>query len=233
MMGFWIVIGILGFGLAVLILNHDAGQSFGLANDDFSKLIILLPIMLMLSSGVLLGRRSFGQTFRQISAWILIALALMTGYLYRTELNSVGERLMAGLIPGRAVVVDTGEERAEVILHKTFGGHFETEVEVGPVPVSVLIDTGASAIALRYEDAVRIGIDPASLNYNRTILTANGRAMAAGIRLGHVQLGPIIRRNVDAVVLEQGRLEQSLLGMSFLSTLDSLEIRSDELRLRD
>jgi len=34
-------------------------------------------------------------------------------------------------------------------------------------------------------------------------------------------------------VIEDGKLDQSLLGMSFLSTLGSLQMQSDELRLRD
>lgn len=224
---------ILAIGLAILVVNHDTGQSFGIDNEDFGRLVVALPILLMISAGIVLGRRSFGQGLRQMAIWVLIALALVTGYLYRGDFRSVGERLVAGLMPGRAVTVTTQDGQAEVILHKVLGGHFETSVDIGPVSVPVLIDTGASSVALRFEDAVRIGIDPADLRFTRTVLTANGRASAAPLRIPELRLGPIVRTDIEAVVLEGGRLDQSLLGMSFLSTLSSLQMQTDELRLRD
>ncbi len=224
---------ILAIGLAILVVNHDSGQSLGIDNDDFGRLVVALPILLMISAGIVLGRRSFGQGLRQMAIWVLIALALVTGYLYRGDFRSVGERIVAGLMPGRAVTVTTQDGQAEVILHKVLGGHFETSVDIGPVSVPVLIDTGASSVALRFEDAVRIGIDPAELRFTRTVLTANGRASAAPLRIPELRLGPIVRTDIEAVVLEEGRLDQSLLGMSFLSTLSSLQMQTDELRLRD
>ncbi|MNL68521.1 hypothetical protein D3C87_1932570 [compost metagenome] len=97
----------------------------------------------------------------------------------------------------------------------------------------MLVDTGASSIALSYEDAMRIGIDPDSLRFSQTILTANGEARGAPVRLRQVAIGPIVRNDIRAIVAEPGRLHQSLLGMTFLGTLGSLTIQTDELRLRD
>lgn len=228
-----IALAILGFGLAVLVFNHDVGQSFGINNDDFGSLVATLPIMLMLSAGIVASRRTLGQSIRQLAIWVLITMVLVTGYLYRNDFSAVGERILAGLMPGRAVSVTTADGATEVILHKSLGGHFETTIEVGPVSVPVLIDTGASSVALRFEDAVRIGIDPATINFTRTVMTANGRAAAAPVRIPEIRLGPIARTNVEGVVLEEGKLDQSLLGMSFLSTLGSLQMQTDELRLRD
>lgn len=228
-----IVLAILGFGLAVLVVNHDAGQSFGMTNDDFGDFIRLLPFAAMLSVGLIATRRSIGESARQLAVWMLITLALVTGYLYRLELQAIGNRLLAGLVPGRAVVVTTSEGRPEAILHKSLGGHFETTVDINGVAVPALIDTGASSVALSFRDAVRIGIDPADLAFTQTIMTANGRAMAAPVRLRQVGVGPILRENIQGSVIEDGKLDQSLLGMSFLSTLGSLQMQSDELRLRD
>ena len=226
-------LAILAVGLVLLIINHDQGQTFGVDNDAVGRIVVALPILLMISSGILLGRRSLGQSLRQLSIWVLIALALVTGYLYRDDMRAVGERVLAGLMPGRAVTVTTADGATEVVLHKSLGGHFETTVEIGPVSVPVLIDTGASSVVLKFEDAVRIGIDPATLQFSRVVFTANGQAQAAPLRLAELRLGPIRRTDIPAVVLEQGRLDQSLLGMSFLSTLGSLQMQTDELRLRD
>ena len=42
-----------------------------------------------------------------------------------------------------------------------------------------------------------------------------------------------MRGTIRGMVTEQGRLDQSLLGMSFLETLGSIEITRDELRLKE
>ena len=150
-MRFILGIAILLIGLVVLVVNHDSGQSFGMDNEAFGRLVVALSILLMISTGILVGRRSLGQSLRQMAIWVLIALVLVTGYLYRGDFRSIGERVLAGLMPGRAVTVTTADGRAEVILHKTLGGHFETTVDLGTTSVPVLIDTGASSVALRYE----------------------------------------------------------------------------------
>lgn len=64
-------------------------------------------------------------------------------------------------------------------------------------------------------------------------MTANGPALAAPVTLPEIAIGPIRRTNIRGMVAAEGRLDSSLLGMSFLSTLDFLQMRSDELRLRD
>ncbi|MBY3218115.1 TIGR02281 family clan AA aspartic protease [Rhizobium laguerreae] len=224
---------VIGIGLAVLILNSDNSRILGLQSDDFGGVVYLLPIALMLSAGIWASRRSVGETMRQMMIWLVIILALVTVYLYRQEALGVGNRLLAGLVPGRAVVVTTSEGGREIILHKLLNGHFEADVAVNGQTVEMLVDTGASMVALSREDAERIGIDLSRLTYSMTIMTANGRGRAAPVTLDQVAIGPIIRNNVAASVAEDGRLDQSLLGMSFLETLGSLQMQTDELRMRD
>ncbi|MBY3221820.1 TIGR02281 family clan AA aspartic protease [Rhizobium laguerreae] len=224
---------VIGIGLAVLILNSDNSRILGLQSDDFGRVVYLLPIALMLCAGIWASRRSVGETMRQMMIWLVIILALVTVYLYRQEALGVGNRLLAGLVPGRAVVVTTSEGGQEIILHKLLNGHFEADVAVNGQTIEMLVDTGASMVALSREDAERIGIDLSRLTYSMTIMTANGRGRAAPVTLDQVAIGPIVRNNVAASVAEDGRLDQSLLGMSFLETLGSLQMQTDELRMRD
>jgi aspartyl protease family protein len=163
----------------------------------------------------------------------VLILALATAYLYRQDAAAIGNRLLAGLVPGRAVVVTTSEGGQEVILHKLLNGHFEADVEINGQTISMLVDTGASMVALSREDAERVGIIPDNLTYSMNVMTANGRAQAAPVTLSEVAIGPIVRNNVTASVAEDGKLDQSLLGMSFLETLGSLQMQTDELRMRD
>ncbi|MBP2445473.1 TIGR02281 family clan AA aspartic protease [Rhizobium leguminosarum] len=228
-----VFLAVIGIGLAALIVNNDSSRNLGLQSDDFGRVIYLLPIALMLSAGIWASRRSIGETMRQMMIWLVIILALVTVYLYRQDALGVGNRLLAGLVPGHAVVVTTSEGGQEIILHKLLNGHFEADVAVNGQTIQMLVDTGASMVALSHEDAERIGIDLSRLSYSMTVMTANGRGRAAPVRLDQVAIGPIVRDNVAASVAEDGRLDQSLLGMSFLETLGSLQMQTDELRMRD
>lgn len=226
-------LGGLGIGLLILLFNHDSPKILGVRTDDFGRMLYLLPIALMLAAGVWGRRISVGETMRHMMIWLVLILGLATAYLYRYDALSVGNRLLAGLIPGRAVVVTTSEGGKEVILHKLLNGHFEADVEINGQTITMLVDTGASMIALSREDAERVGIIPDNLTYSMSVMTANGRAQAAPVTLSEVAIGPIVRNNVAGSVAEDGRLDQSLLGMSFLETLGSLQMQTDELRMRD
>ena len=228
-----IVLAILGIGLALLVFNNNTGSTFGMRNDDFARVVYLVPIALMMSAAVWASRHTVSQSIRNLLIWFVIIMALATAYIYRRDAEQVGNRLFAGLMPGHAVVVTTSEGGQEVILHKRSNGHFEAKVMINGQAIDMLIDTGASTIALSQEDAERVGIIPENLTYSQTVLTANGRARAAPVELGSVAIGPIKRRDVQASVAEAGRLDQSLLGMSFLETLGSMQMQTDELRLRD
>jgi aspartyl protease family protein len=99
------------------------------------------------------------------------------------------------------------------------GGHFHTEATIDGRRVDVLVDTGASLIALRKRDAMRMGINPSSNEYNANVTTANGTVKAARVELARVDVGGVSVRGVSAVILPDEALSQNLLGMSFLSKL--------------
>lgn len=232
-MRFWIILGILGFGLAMLLWNHQSGRTFGLGNDDFAQIVQLSAIAALLATGFLVTRGRISETLRNAALWLLIMLVFVAGYVYRDDLQSVAGRMTAGLVPGRAVMVTDATGEQILVLHKMDHGHFQANVQINGGTVPMLVDTGASAVVLSYADAERLGLQPETLDFNQMVSTANGTALAAPIRLDSLAIGPIERRNVRAMVAGTGRLEQSLLGMSFLGTLGSIEIRGDELRLRD
>ncbi|MDP9840557.1 aspartyl protease family protein [Neorhizobium huautlense] len=234
MNGLTVVLIILGAGLALLIFNDSSGHTMGMENDDFARMVYLLPIAAVLSAGVLAGRHGgLGETARMIAIWLVIIMGLMVGYLYRNDFASVGNRFMAGLMPGSAVVTTASDGSSEVILHRAMGGHFQARMEVNGRTVPMLVDTGASSVVLSWDDARTLGLDPENLSFTVSVSTANGRAMAAPVRLDQMTIGPIVRRDVRAMVASEGRLDESLLGMTFLSTLSSLQIQTDEMRLKD
>lgn len=232
-MRFWILIAILGFGLAMLLLNHGTGRTFGLGNDEFGHLVQLAAVGALIATGILASRRRFGENLRNAALWLLIALLFVAGYIYRDDLQSVAGRMTAGLVPGRAVVTTDASGEQILVLHKMDNGHFQVQAEIDGRRTSMLVDTGASSVVLSYADAEQLGLEPETLDFNMMVSTANGMSVAAPIRLESLAIGPIERRNVRAMVAGPGKLDQSLLGMTFLGSLGSVEIRGNELRLRD
>ncbi|MBD9372197.1 TIGR02281 family clan AA aspartic protease [Rhizobium sp. ARZ01] len=232
-MRFWILLAILGFGLVMLLWNHQTGRTFGLPNDDFGQLVQLGAIGALIATGFLASRGRLSQNLRNAALWLLIALLFVAGYVYRDDLQSIAGRMTAGLIPGRAVVTTDSSGEQFLVLHKMGNGHFQVQAEIDGRSIGMLVDTGASSVVLSYADAEQLGLQPETLDFNLMVSTANGTSVAAPVRLESLAIGPIERRNVRAMVAGPGKLDQSLLGMTFLGTLGSVEIRGDELRLRD
>ena len=121
---------------------------------------------------------------------------------------------------------------AKVELRANPQGHFLAEVEIENRTLPMLVDTGATIIALTPEDADRIGIRPARFDYTVAVSTANGMAKAAPVRLRDVRIGRLLVRDVEALVMPPHAMGQSLLGMSFLKKLSGFEVASGTLVLR-
>src|SRR5262249_28755631 len=118
-----------------------------------------------------------------------------------------------------------------VTVRRSSNGHFEVDARVDGRPVSFLVGTGASVIALNDEDAAMLGIHPAEREYTALVKTANGVARAAPVDLDRVQIGYITLRGVSAIVMPRGALSGNLLGMSFLSRLHRWEFADNKLVL--
>jgi aspartyl protease family protein len=114
---------------------------------------------------------------------------------------------------------------------KADDGHYWAEATVNGQEVRFLVDTGASAVALTPEDALRLGFDPHSLDYAFTVTTASGQARAAEIKLSRVAVAGAEVDDVDAYVIENG-LQTSLLGMTYLGRLSQFEATKTALILR-
>ncbi len=109
-------------------------------------------------------------------------------------------------------------------------GHFYLMPKINGVPVRVMVDTGATAVSLSYEDAERLRLKPRLLNYNVRTRTANGETWAARVKLADVRIGAIHVQDIDALVAMKGALPTSLLGMTFLKRV-RLRIERGELAL--
>ncbi len=127
----------------------------------------------------------------------------------------------------------SSSSRGDVELTASSGGHFETAAEVNGNEIDVMVDTGATLVALTYEDAERAGLHLKSSDFTQGVRTANGTGKVAPVTLSSISIGDITVRNVKGAVAEPGKLHKTLLGMSFLGRLSRVEMRSNSLVLHE
>jgi aspartyl protease family protein len=224
----WVLlIGIL-IAILVLIAQHGQGTVGPLSTGDFGSLAYQLALLIFLAAAVLtLFRERFAQAVISAVLWVVVGLLLVIGYSYRYELSDVGDRVLAELVPGH--VISHGRT---VEVARTGAGDFAIAAEVNGARVHMVLDTGASSVVLTQDDARAAGLPIALLDYTVSIDTANGRTRAAPVTLDHIAVGGLEERAVDALVVQPGQLQTSLLGMSFLNRLQSWQVVGDRLVLK-
>ena len=110
-------------------------------------------------------------------------------------------------------------------------GHFQADARIDGQRIAFMVDTGASVIAMNESSAARIGVRPSRGDYTAKVSTANGTVKAARMQLPVVELGELIVRDVDAMVLPDEALSENLLGLSFLSKLKRFEYANGKMVL--
>ena len=172
-------------------------------------------------------------------AWALryLAVAVLVGVGFATLRGSDWlERVSAPpasppSIAGNAPDATAASEAWQYVVEAGPRGHFVLEAVVDGVPVTFLVDTGASAIVLTMADARRLGFSPQNLEFSQRFGTANGEVPGASVRLRELRVGQFSLYDLDASVNE-APLAISLLGMSFLDRLDGYRVEDGRLILR-
>lgn len=128
---------------------------------------------------------------------------------------------------------EPGEEDwggGEVVVPRAHDGHFYAEVMVDGVGARMLVDTGASVVALTGADAEAMGIEWDPAEVRPVARGAGGPVSGVPVVLGSVQLGDLEANGVEAIVVPRG-LGVSLLGQSFLSRFERIEMSEREMVL--
>jgi aspartyl protease family protein len=128
-------------------------------------------------------------------------------------------------------VSEPAPDPRQVALRADRNAHFTAEAIVNGRTVSMMVDTGATTVVLSAETAARLGIHPAKSDYTLTLSTANGALKAAPVVIDEIDVGGILVRQVEAVVVPIGATPVDLLGMTFLKRLSSFEARAGQLVL--
>jgi aspartyl protease family protein len=164
-------------------------------------------------------------------ASILIMLAsvaapsLVTRYLERPQTEE-----SAAATTAAAVEVEAGAPFGRsVAIAAESDGHFYIDAEINFRPVRMMVDTGATVVALRQSDAEAVGIRLHRADFAHPVQTANGATHAAEAMLDAIAVADIEIDGVRALVLPDDQLSVSLLGGSFLNRLERYEMRSETL----
>ena len=118
----------------------------------------------------------------------------------------------------------------EISLQRQPDGHFYVDAEVNGAKVHMLVDTGATAIALTREDARKAGIGISIGMPNVIGQGASGDVKGEFVTVDRIKLGDKTGESMNAVVLDGGGM--SLLGQTFLSKFSSVEIQGNTRVLR-
>ena len=164
---------------------------------------------------------------------ILITAAILAG------LGTVMAQMADRMTPVSATVARPAQPVAmaaqlgtrSVSISRDGRGHFATEGRIEGQRIHFMVDTGASMIALNEKSAALFGLRPTPGQYTATVSTANGVIRAAPARLAMVEIGGLVVRDVDAMVLPDESLSENLLGLSFLSKLKRIEYANGQMVL--
>ncbi len=107
---------------------------------------------------------------------------------------------------------------SERILRDQYG-MFSAYGSINGQSVHFLVDTGATSVAMSANQARRLGLQYRLNGRPTKTSTASGLADAWSIRIKTVQLGQLIERNVQGVVIDGNYPRQVLLGLSFLNKM--------------
>lgn len=126
---------------------------------------------------------------------------------------------------------DAASRPSEVRIRRASDSHFYADTQVQGRQVRMLVDSGASLVALTRSDAEAIGINVDSLPIGGMAQTAGGQVPMRIVILDSVEVDGIVVRNVEAAVVDAD-MGVSLLGQSYLAKLAAVNVEGDTMTLR-
>lgn len=190
-----------------------------MSSADSASLIYLLLLGAALAFWFFIQNRdSLNRKLQQAALWALIFVGAIAAYGLWDDISRSG---MSARISA---------ETGEITVPRSADGHYYLTLQVNDTPIRFVVDTGATDMVLTRADAVTAGVDPGDQGFSGRARTANGTVRVAPVRLDTVAIGPVQDRNVRASV-NDGEMDTSLLGMTYLHRFSSIQIANGEMIL--
>jgi len=119
-----------------------------------------------------------------------------------------------------------------MVLRREGEGHFYATAEIESGDYEMLVDTGASVVALTAQDARNIGLEWDQDALRPVAQGAGGPVMGVQTTIHDMSVGDFEAHDVEAIIVPDG-LPVSLLGQSFLRHVPNVQIANDTLTLSD
>ncbi len=190
-------------------------------SDNLAQLIYLVLLGSVIAGWFFVdNRKNLGKTAQQAAVWALIFVGVIAAIGLWSDIRD-------NVAPSQSYI----DGMATVEVPRSGDGHYYLTLDIDGTDVEFVIDTGASDVVLTKADALRIGIDVENLFFGDIANTANGEVRTARVRLQNVRLGEIVDLSVGASVNE-GEMDTSLLGMTYLQRYSKIEIGGGKMVLR-
>ena len=129
-----VLLGVIG--ALILVVARHGGEVTGLG--DGALAVYKIGFLILIGGAVLrLLRDRFGEAIQAALIWVIVGLVLVVAYAYRFDLKDASDRVMAELVPGRAVARGQSVEVA-----RANTGDFQIATEVNGALVPMVLDTG-------------------------------------------------------------------------------------------
>ncbi|SEM76452.1 retropepsin-like aspartic protease family protein [Palleronia pelagia] len=187
--------------------------------DSIASLVYLVLLGSVIAGYFFVSNRnSLGKTMQQAAIWGLIFVGAIA-------VAGLWSDLRDDVAPAQVL-----SSRGELVVPRSFDGHYRVTLNIQDISVDFIVDTGASDMVLSQRDARRVGLDPEQLAYTGRARTANGTVPMAFVMLSEVSVGEFVAEDVRASV-NGGEMSSSLLGMSYLQRFGRISIENDRLTL--
>jgi aspartyl protease family protein len=226
----WLIVGVGILALAAIVYWLAGERPDALSVEENQMRLTYLVILLVLVGSGLMVRWRDRPKLKWLQhglIWAGLGLVLVVGYSFRTEFSSLWTRMLAEVMPGRAIELNAGT----AVVRADADRHFRIDAEVDGARVRFLLDTGASMVVLNRRDAQNLGFELDKLAFTQRTQTANGVGVGARVILREIRIGPIKVKNIRAMV-NKAPMSTSLLGVNFLERLSSYSVQNGTLTLR-
>lgn len=197
-----------------------------MSESDTASLVYSLLLLVLVGSALVSRTLPIRQTLKMALGWVGIFALIFLLVSFRPEMKLIWQRVTGELGLARAPEI-TGEP---MTIRKSDDGHFWVSAEVNGRPMRFMIDSGATFTAISTEAAKAAGIEPGGLGLKTVMETANGMVEADRATIADLRVGSLTMRDHD-VLISDGLGETNLLGMNFLSELESWRVEGSSMIL--
>ncbi len=233
----WFACGLLIVAAIAFMVIGDPETALGITDTELARLVTGTALLIVIGSSLAISYKGQGSlALKQAVMWLGATLFLVVIYTYRAEFQAAANRVFGELVPGTAITLQNADKGVTdtniVAITADNAGQFSISTTVNGTYVEMILDTGATQVVLTDFDARRVDINMDELVFSVPVKTANGTTKMAAVRFDDVSVGSITVSPVRGLIAKPDDLGTSLLGMSFLKSLSSFEIRGNQVILR-